>query len=66
MRTASYNVENFFARAKVLETASWAEGRPVLAAHAELNTLLAQPTHSSADKARNRQVGPPMPQFSMT
>ena len=28
MRLASFNVENLFARAKVLNTATWAEGRP--------------------------------------
>ncbi len=52
MRIASFNVENFFARAKALNTGSWTVGRPVLAAQAELNALLEQPTYSVADKAR--------------
>ena len=37
MRIASYNVENLFARAKALNQDSWAAGRPVLQAHAELS-----------------------------
>ncbi len=52
MRIASFNVENFFARAKALNTGSWTEGKPVLAAHAELNSLLQQPTYTAADKTR--------------
>lgn len=48
MRIASFNVENFFGRAKALNTKSWAQGRPVLAAQAELNTVLNQDTYSPA------------------
>lgn len=36
----SHNVENVFARANALNTDSWVESAPVLAAYAELNTLL--------------------------
>ena len=39
MRIASFNVENMFDRAKALNGANWAEGRPALEAHKELNTL---------------------------
>ncbi|HZC27578.1 MAG TPA: hypothetical protein VE287_11190, partial [Actinopolymorphaceae bacterium] len=52
MRIASYNVENFFARAKALNEQSWATGRAVLEAHAALNALLEKPTYSTADKKR--------------
>jgi endonuclease/exonuclease/phosphatase family metal-dependent hydrolase len=52
MRVASYNVENFFDRAKALNTRTWAEGKPVLAAYAELNTLLEQATYNPPDKER--------------
>lgn len=52
MRIVSYNVENFFARARALNTESWAEGRPVLEAYAALNALLEQPTYTPADKTR--------------
>jgi endonuclease/exonuclease/phosphatase family metal-dependent hydrolase len=52
LRVMSFNVENFFARAKALNTESWAEGRPVLEAHAVLNALLEQPTYTTSDKER--------------
>lgn len=40
MRIASYNVENLFERPKAMNLSTWAQGAPVLAAHAELNSLL--------------------------
>ena len=43
MRIASFNVENFFDRAKALNTESWAEGKPILAAQAELSALIEEP-----------------------
>jgi endonuclease/exonuclease/phosphatase family metal-dependent hydrolase len=52
VRLASFNVENFFARPKAMNQDTWAAGRPVLAAHAELNALLEQPTYTDADKLR--------------
>src|SRR4051794_41900180 len=56
MRIVSFNVENFFARAKALDTDSWATGRPVLEAYEQLNVLLAQPTYTGADKTRIRAL----------
>ncbi len=52
MRIASFNVENFFDRTKALNTASWAAGKPVLAAHAELNTLFEKPSYTAVVKTR--------------
>jgi endonuclease/exonuclease/phosphatase family metal-dependent hydrolase len=52
MRIASFNVENFFDRAKALNTQSWAEGRPILAAQAELNALVEEPVYTEPMKAR--------------
>lgn len=52
MRVTAFNVENFFARAKALNEQSWAAGRPILEAHAELNALLGNPIYSPEDKAR--------------
>ncbi len=52
MRIVSFNVENFFARPRVMNQHSWVQGRPALAAHAELNTLLERPVYTAADKAR--------------
>src|SRR4051794_28195461 len=56
MRIVSFNVENFFARAKALDTDSWATGRPVLEAYEQLNVLLAQPTYTGVDKTRIRAL----------
>ncbi len=52
MRICSFNVENFFQRPRAMNQATWAEGRPVLAAHAELNTLIDEAVYSPAAKAR--------------
>jgi len=52
MRIASFNVENFFARAKALNSDTWAEGRPVLEAYAELNALLEHAAYAEADRSR--------------
>jgi endonuclease/exonuclease/phosphatase family metal-dependent hydrolase len=56
MRLASYNVENLFDRAKVMNLDTQAEGRPVLEKFAQLNTLLAKLDYSAADKARTVQL----------
>jgi len=52
MRIASFNVENLFERAKVLDLQSWAPGKPVLAAQAELNALFEEAIYTDAIKAR--------------
>lgn len=52
MRIGSFNVENLFARAKALNEASWAAGRPVLAAQAEITTLLEEPVYTDPMKTR--------------
>ena len=52
MRICSFNVENFFARPRAMNQETWAEGRPVLAAHAELNTLIEEAAYTPAAKAR--------------
>jgi endonuclease/exonuclease/phosphatase family metal-dependent hydrolase len=50
MRLASFNVENLFARAKVLNTATWAEGRPRLAAFERFNRTAQRVFYRKADK----------------
>lgn len=50
MRLATYNVENLFNRAKVMNLEGWAEGKPTLEHFAKLNGLLGQKTYSDADK----------------
>ena len=51
LRLATFNVENLFARAKALESASPAEGGPALAAFETFNRVAAAPVYSDADKA---------------
>ena len=48
MRIATFNVENLFDRAKALDSADWAVGRPALEAHARLNRLLEEPEYTPA------------------
>lgn len=52
LRVASYNVENLFARAKALNLSSWRAGRPLLEAHAKLNSLFNEATYTAETKQR--------------
>jgi len=52
MRLATYNVENFFTRARALNMNTWAEGKQTLDAYWEMNTVLEQAVYSDKDKAR--------------
>lgn len=52
MRLASFNVENMFDRAKALNLENWSDGKPVLEAHKELNTLFNNASYSPADQLR--------------
>ena len=52
MRIASYNVQNLFARARALSMGTWAAGRPVLEAHAQINELFQRATYTEATKRR--------------
>lgn len=52
MRIATYNVENLFDRAKVMNQQTWAEGREVLNDFAALNRLLGKVTYSAGDKTK--------------
>ena len=52
MRIATYNVENLFDRAKVMNQQTWAEGREVLNDFAALNRLLGKVTYTAGDKAK--------------
>jgi endonuclease/exonuclease/phosphatase family metal-dependent hydrolase len=51
VKLATYNVENFFARAKALDSATWAEGQPALAAFETFNKTAAEKTYTETDKA---------------
>jgi endonuclease/exonuclease/phosphatase family metal-dependent hydrolase len=50
VRLASFNVENLFARAKVLNTTTWEEGRPQLAAFERFNRTAQRRFYRKADK----------------
>lgn len=52
MRLASYNVENLFDRAKVMNLADRAQAKPILEQFAELNSLLDKTSYNAADKSR--------------
>ena len=52
MRLASYNVENLFDRAAVMDQAGWSKGKPVLEKFAALNELLGEITYTDAMKKK--------------
>lgn len=52
MRLASFNVENLFARPRVLHRGDWAEGRDVLEAYSRTAALLEEPVYTPAIKAQ--------------
>lgn len=56
MRLSSYNVENLFDRAKVMNLDTRADARPVLEDFAQLNALLAKFEYSPADKVRMAEL----------
>ncbi len=51
MRLASFNVENLFERAKAMNLATWAAGRPVLAAYERFHGLAQLDTYTDEVKA---------------
>ena len=50
MRIASFNLENLFSRARVMNLGTWSAGQEVLADYSLLNSLLQKPVYSDADK----------------
>lgn len=52
MRLASFNVENLFSRARIMNLDTWADGKKVLTEYGRLNTLLQKPVYSPADKTK--------------
>lgn len=52
MRIASFNVENMFRRAAVLNRENWHEGEPVLEAYAALTQIFEKSTYSDRDCER--------------
>lgn len=56
MRLASFNVENLFNRAAIMNLDDWEDGRPVLDAVTELTDLLEKAAYTAADKIRILQL----------
>jgi len=52
MRLASYNVENLFLRARALNQDTFAEGKVILEAHAEINRIIGKDQYTAADKTK--------------
>lgn len=50
MRLASFNLENIFDRAKALNQATWAEGKPALETVARLNQIFGKTAYNAADR----------------
>ncbi len=50
VRFASFNVENLFARPRAMNLETWVEGRPILNAFAEFNSLMWAWTSSSSSR----------------
>lgn len=50
MRLATFNVENMFARPKIMNLPKWADGAKVLKDYARLNELIGKDVYSAADK----------------
>jgi endonuclease/exonuclease/phosphatase family metal-dependent hydrolase len=52
MIIATYNVENLFDRARVMNLATWGEGREVLEQYSAANKLLGKLTYTASDRSR--------------
>jgi endonuclease/exonuclease/phosphatase family metal-dependent hydrolase len=52
MRIASFNVENFFSRPRVMNLDTWADGKKVLTEYGKLTALIQKPVYSPADKTK--------------
>ncbi len=56
MRIATFNVENLFERAEIMNLPTWAEGKAVLEDFNRLNDLIAQDHYSEDDKAEISEI----------
>ncbi|MCD0419982.1 endonuclease/exonuclease/phosphatase family protein [Rubrivivax sp. JA1024] len=52
MKLASFNVENLFLRARALNNETFAEGRDILKAQADINRILGKQRYTTADKSK--------------
>jgi len=56
VRFATFNFEDLFARPKVFNLATWAEGEPILKSFAEFNALIERVNYTDANKARMTEL----------
>lgn len=56
MRLATFNVENLFDRAKVMNLGTWGEGKPILEDFNSLNDLISKDYYSDEDKAKMLKI----------
>jgi endonuclease/exonuclease/phosphatase family metal-dependent hydrolase len=56
MRIATFNVENLFDRARVLNQDTWDESKPFLEAYSKLNTLFEKTRYSTSDKVKMSNI----------
>ncbi len=52
MRLATFNVENMFQRAKVMNLDGWQDGKAILQDYAQLNELIQEPVYTAAIKKK--------------
>jgi len=51
MRLATFNVENFFERVKIMNRGDWNQSKPVLEDYQKLTDIIQKPVYSTADQA---------------
>jgi endonuclease/exonuclease/phosphatase family metal-dependent hydrolase len=56
MRFATFNLENLFARPRVLQLDTWKEGEPILKAFAEFNSRIERVSYTQANKDRMTEL----------
>jgi endonuclease/exonuclease/phosphatase family metal-dependent hydrolase len=56
MRLATFNVENMFERASIMNLSNWKEGEPVLQDFAALTNLIEKPQYTLADKKEMLEI----------
>ena len=56
MRLATFNIENMFDRAKAMNLATWAEGKPILEDFSRLNGLIQEPVYTGAIKSELLEI----------
>lgn len=51
MRISTFNIENLFSRARIMNLEEWSDGKQVLSEYSHLNSLLQEPNYTAAIKS---------------